>query len=450
MGKQGEIIVTVAGIRHYIEGGEDGIWEFQRKHPVGSHLYLQLKGGTGAFSRAVIATDAEMKQVGSVASGDSYIARAFFIGEKPAKVEKVTIVEHLPKAIKIAVRDIGQMEREAYVFENEEEYENAFPLTEDEERAMRLSAHICFMANDDMDLENLLPMLIARTREYKEVCMRSISGESMYERRQVAEALQNLLKKTDALYSASEGKNNAMIQASLLELKTLAKDVYEAANDMSKTEYQVRALRMMMSDLRKSSEGALEDYMKSLSFGTESFSQEIERLTSVLKKSLEGKFAEVFDNDERLATLIYYLKYSRRELFLLLTRIIKLEALKAKPAEEKDVNDDERIRTAITKILAMTDKNGNPLMKTQSHWYSIYRVLADNHLGANTMSGFVAYINKLMPSDMRLRVTEGDLKKKNMGCFLKSVSHWQECDAPVKGIVFERFLDIAKAFEELI
>ena len=438
-----KIIITISGIQHYIVGGADGVYTFSQNHPVGSQLYLQMQGGTGAFARTVLALDASMQVVGTVCSSDSYKARAFFVGDNPVKVEPATIVKYLPKAIEVSVRNIGQTEAKAYVYENQDDDEQAFSLTEEEMRGMRLSAYIEFMAGQD-NLDNDALLNLARcVREYKDVCMQSISGEAIYERRNVAKAL---------------------AESPYTELQLMSKEIYEAANDMAKTPFQVRAFEMTLANMRKQSAAEMEKYMKSLTFGSdeatiteEKRTEEIAALTNALKKSLEGKYAEVYDNNAELAKLVYYFKYSRRQVALLITRMLKLEALSKlviaankKEESEEECIDDERVKQAITKILEMSNSQGEPLMKNNSHWYSIYRVLAERGVGAGSMTGFVAYIGQLFPEGTRLKLDVVTLKKNNRDCFVLPVAKWTEAQAPVKGVVYMRFLEIAREFDKLL
>lgn len=440
------IIITIAGLRKWM--GEENVAKFQQANPVGSTLYLQLQGGDGPYARSVIAFDSSLQTVGSVASCDSFIARQLFTKEDGTllfdKEETATIVSHINLATRVAIRNIGQLDHEPYLLlQSPEPGESVLPFTEEEKAAKRLSAHIHNELQDGNITANKIKELIPCIKKYAEICDCSLCGNGIYEMRRIVHLLDTII-----------AKEELMEQGERTELLQIKEGIYGKANDMAKEDYRFERYKETLSYLRKNMKPFMEKWLKALEFGVsdqqqiqELHDREKEHLIQQLKSSIEGKFAEFYDDQLQLANQIYYQKYSRETLYLLLTRLLKYEYLAKNIVRE--YSTDNKLKEAIERLLDAKDDKGEYLMNRQQHWFCVYRVLYPDKDKAQTAVGFVNDMKQLFPEGTRLPFTDDNITKPNIGSFTRPVEKWV-IENNHKGATFQRYKEVAETFKNLL
>ena len=104
--------------------------------------------------------------------------------------------------------------------------------------------------------------------------------------------------------------------------------------------------------------------------------------------------------------------------------------------------DDSKLRRAIAGVARQ--------MTTNRQWFSVYRVLADK--GVIPEHDFYALrdkVNELLP-DNDYSINPKDLGKLDAGTFSKRLFFWEEAEAPVQGKRFYEYLNLARAFRDMI
>ena len=124
-------------------------------------------------------------------------------------------------------------------------------------------------------------------------------------------------------------------------------------------------------------------------------------------------------------------------------RAIQQRMRSVKPQNEGNMKpNDSRLRKAIAAMARQ--------MTTNRQWFSVYRVLADK--GIIPEHDFYALrdkVNELLP-DNDYNINPKDLSKLDCDSFSKRLFFWEENDAPVQGKRFYEYMNLARAFQDML
>ena len=116
--------------------------------------------------------------------------------------------------------------------------------------------------------------------------------------------------------------------------------------------------------------------------------------------------------------------------------------LKAARQSLQTVVTDERVYEAVTQVLAD--------IRVGRMWFCIYRVLADvGYLRQGDYEGLKTCMDRLFP-DNDFKINPHDISRMDVDSFAKSVSLWNEMNAPVGGKRFREYRQLAMDFYRLV
>ena len=110
---------------------------------------------------------------------------------------------------------------------------------------------------------------------------------------------------------------------------------------------------------------------------------------------------------------------------------------------------------AMPRVITMEDAEEAirmiaPIVKKARHWFSVYRVLADNSVvNQEDFDGFCLLVARVVPAHQHLPVAD-EMQRMNDGCFKKCLTLWTEDKAPVKNKHYKYYHDLGVEMTRLL